>query len=311
MAAHWTGVFPAVTTQMHRDESIDFDATAQHIEVLIDSGISGLIMLGSLGENQVMDPAEKRKVVELGVKVARGRIPVLCGVAETSVRLAKSYMDDTRDLGVAGYMIMPAMIYKADQREAITYFRTLAAATKLPWMLYNNPVGYPVDITPPLLESLSDVKNCVAVKESSADPRRITEIRNISGDRFALFVGVDDLALETSILGIDGWVAGAGIAFPAENQYFWELTRAGKWDEARKLYRWFQPLLKLDTHIKFVQYLKLLVQETGLGKEWVRAPKLVLEGEERERVLKIIHDGLAKRPKLPAAGKTHEKVGAA
>src|SRR6185369_2469099 len=145
--------------------SIDFDATAQHIEALIDSGISGIVMNGSLGENQVFDPAEKRKVVELGVKVARDRIPVVAGVAETSVRLSKSYMDDCRDLGVAGYMIMPAMIYKADQREAITYFRTLAAATKLPWMLYNNPVGYPVDITPAILDTLSDVKNCVAVKE--------------------------------------------------------------------------------------------------------------------------------------------------
>ncbi len=298
MPPHWQGVFPAVTTQLHQDESLDLDATARHIEVLIESGISGLVMCGSLGENQVFDPAEKRQVVELGVNVARGRIPVLCGVAETSVRLAQAYMSDCERLGVSGFMVMPAMIYRADLREATTYFRTLAASTKLPWMLYNNPVGYPIDITPQTLAELADMKNLVAVKESSADPRRITEIHNVIGGRFAIFIGVDDLALETSILGIDGWVAGAGIAFPFENQHFWELTRAGRWDEARTLYRWFQPLLKLDTHPKFIQYLKLAVQEAGLGAEWVRAPRLTLVGEERERVLRIIHDGIAKRPAM-------------
>ena len=298
MHPHWQGVFPAATTQLHKDESIDLDATTKHLEALIDSGVSGLIMCGSLGENQTLDPAEKRKVVELGVKVSRGRIPVLTGVAETSARQGLAYMRDCEELGVDGFMIMPAMIYKADLREATNYFRTLGGSTKLPWMLYNNPVGYPVDITPQSLAQFADVKNLVAVKESSADPRRITEIHNTIGGRFALFVGVDDLALEASILGIDGWVAGAGIAFPEENQYFWELTRAGKWDEARQLYRWFQPLLKLDTHPKFIQYLKLAVQEAGLGAEWVRAPRLVLVGEERERVLKIIHDGIAKRPNI-------------
>ena len=267
----WQGIFPAVTTQLHQDESLDLDATARHLEVLIDSGVSGLIMCGSLGENQTLAPEEKRNVVELGVTVARGRLPVVCGVAETSVRLAQSYMRDCQRLGVDGFMIMPAMIYRADLREAVNYFRALAGSTDLPWMLYNNPVGYPCDITPQSLAQLSDLKNLVAVKESSGDPRRITEIHNAIGGRFSLFVGVDDLALEASILGIDGWVAGAGIAFPAENQYFWELTRAGRWDEVRNFYRWFQPLLKLDTHPKFIQYLKLAIQEAGLGAEWVRA----------------------------------------
>jgi 1-pyrroline-4-hydroxy-2-carboxylate deaminase len=298
MQPHWQGVFPAVTTQLHKDESLDLESTAKHLEALIESGVSGLIMCGSLGENQTLDPAEKRQVVELGVKVARGRIPVLCGVAENTPRLAMAYMRDCERAGVNGFMIMPAMIYKADLREAMNYFRTLAATTSLPWMLYNNPVGYPVDISPDSLSQLADIKNLVAVKESSADPRRITEIHNAIGGRFAIFVGVDDLALETSILGIDGWVAGAGIAFPQENQHFWELTRAGRWDDARQLYRWFQPLLKLDTHPKFIQYLKLAVQETGLGAEWVRAPRLVLVGEERERVLAVIRRGIAARPKL-------------
>src|SRR6185437_3476977 len=168
-------------------------------------------------------------------------------------------------------MVMPAMIYRADAREAMRFFRTVAAATDLPWMLYNNPLSYHVDMTP---ELLADIPNLVAVKESSANTRRITELRNAVGDRYALFTGVDDLLLESAILGIDGWVAGTGIAFPDENQHLWDLTRAGRWEEALRIYRWFTPLLKLDTHIKFVQYIKLAAQETGLGAEWVRAPRL-------------------------------------
>jgi dihydrodipicolinate synthase/N-acetylneuraminate lyase len=194
---------------------------------------------------------------------------------------------------------MPAMVYKADTRESVTYFRTVAAATRLPWMLYNNPISYPVDITPALFQELADVKNLVALKESSGNTRRLTELHNAVGERYALFVGVDDLILESSILGIIGWVAGAGIAFPKENQALWELMRAGLWDEARAIYRWFAPLLKLDTHPKFVQYIKLAEQETGLGAEWVRAPRLPLVGQEREQVLQIIRAGIGQRPKLP------------
>jgi 4-hydroxy-tetrahydrodipicolinate synthase len=170
-------------------------------------------------------------------------------------------------------------------------------------MIYNNPISYANDLTPELFAQLANQKNFVALKESSGDVRRITDLRNTVGDRYAIFTGVDDLALEASILGIDGWVAGTGIAFPAENQYFWELTRRGEWDQAREIYRWFTPLLHLDVHTKFVQYIKLAVQEASLGREWVRPPRLVLEGEERKRILKIIHDGIATRPKLPRRGK--------
>jgi 4-hydroxy-tetrahydrodipicolinate synthase len=164
-------------------------------------------------------------------------------------------------------------------------------------MLYNNPVGYHTDVTPEMFVELTDVPNLVAIKESSANTRRITELRNLTGDRYAIFTGVDDLFLESAILGIDGWVAGSGIAFPKENQQLWDLTLAGKWDEARALYRWSQPLMKLDTHLKFVQYIKLLCQETGLGAEWVREPRLPIAGAERENVLKIIRDALATRPR--------------
>ena len=299
MKPYWTGVFPAITTQMHKDGSLDLDATSTHVEALIKSGIKGLIFLGSLGENQPMTGDEKRRVIEAMVKVVNGRVPVLSGVAETSTAEAVRYTRDVEKLGADGVMLMPAMLYKGDPDETLTHFRTVAKSTGLPIMIYNNPISYANDITPELFAKLADQKNFVALKESSGDVRRITDLHNTVGGRYAIFTGVDNLALEASILGIDGWVAGSGIAFPAENQYFWELTRAGKWDEARAIYRWFTPLLHLDVSTKFVQYIKLAVQEAGLGKEWVRAPRLVIKGEERKRVLKIIHDGIAKRPKLP------------
>ncbi len=296
MSTKWSGVFPAVTTQMHEDQSLDLAATARHFEALIESGVSGLIVCGSLGENQTLQPDEKRAVVRCAVETARGRVPVLSGVAEMSTQTAATYMQDCAKLGAAGFMIMPAMVYKADNREVMHWFRTLAEATPLPWMLYNNPIGYVIDVTPEMFVDLADVENLVAIKESSANPRRITELRNLVGDRYQLFTGVDDLILECSINGIDGWVAGSGIAFPKENQRIWQLTREGRWDEARALFRWSQPLMKLDTHPHFVQYIKLLAQETGLGKEWVREPRLPISGEERHQVLRIIRDALAKRP---------------
>ncbi len=294
----WTGVFPAITTQFHKDQSLDIEATLRHAEVLIASGVNGLIVCGSLGENQSLAPEEKRKVVEAFVKMSAGRVPVLSGVAESSTVAACQYVRDCENLDAAGFMIMPAMVYKADARETLAYYRAVAAATGLPWMLYNNPIGYTVDVTPEMMLALSDVPNLVAMKESSGNTRRITEMRMVNGDRFALFTGVDDLILESSILGIDGWVAGSGIAFPHENQQLWEFTRAGRWDEARTLLQWFHPLLKLDTHLKFVQYIKLMVQECELGSEWVREPRLPLEDGERDRVLEIIRQGLAGRPAL-------------
>ena len=295
----WSGVFPAITTQLKKDQAIDFDATAQHAEVLLQSGVSGLIFLGSLGENQALLPNEKRRLIAEMLKVVSGRVPVLSCVAETSTAEDCRYARDVEKLGVDGIMLLPGMLYKGDPRETLAHFRTVAKASDLPIMIYNNPLSYGNDITPELFAQLAAEKKFVALKESSGDVRRITDLHNTVGDRYALFTGVDNLALEASILGIDGWVAGSGIAFPAENQYFWELTRKGEWDKAREIYRWFTPLLHLDVSTKFVQYIKLAVQETGLGKEYVRAPRLTLAGEERKRVLKIIHDSIAKRPKIP------------
>ena len=299
MKLNWTGVFPACTTQLKKDQSLDLPATARHFEVLIESGVNGLIVCGSLGENQTLDSDEKRAVVRCAVETARGRVPVVSGVAESSTGAAIRYVRDVEQLGAVGVMVMPPMSYKGDPRESMTYLRAVAKGGGLPIMIYNNPLSYANDITPALFAELADEPKFVAIKESSGDTRRITELHNAVGGRYAVFTGVDDLVLEASILGIDGWVAGTGIAFPAENQRLWELTRAGKWDEARSLYRWFQPLLKLDTHVHFVQYIKLCEQETGLGVEWVRAPRLTIAGDERKQVLSIIRKSLANRPKLP------------
>jgi 1-pyrroline-4-hydroxy-2-carboxylate deaminase len=296
----WSGVFPAITTQMQKDGSLDLEATAGHAEALIKSGISGLIFLGSLGENQMLTPEEKRTVIrEMSIAVD-GRVPVLSGVAEASTMEAARYVDESESFGADGYMLMPAMIYKTpDPAETLAHFRTVAAATALPIMIYNNPISYGNDITPEMFVELAEVPNFVALKESSGNTRRITDLHNTVGDRYAIFTGVDDLALESAILGIDGWVAGTGIAFPTQNQYLWELMQAGEWGKALEIYRWFTPLLHLDTHVKFVQYIKLCVQECGLGKEWTRAPRLPLSGEERKSVLKIIHQGIENCPKVP------------
>lgn len=303
MKPYWAGVFPAITTQMKKDGALDLAATTTHADILIRSGVTGIICLGSLGENQSLTGDEKRCAVSAMVEGVNGRVPVLSGVAEAATSEAVRYVRDCERIGIDGFMLMPPMIYKSpDARESLAHLRAVARATALPIMIYNNPISYGHDVTPELFEELSDQKNFVALKESSGNPRRITDLHNRVGDRYAIFTGVDDLVLESAILGIDGWVAGTGIAFPRENQYFWELTRRGDWEAAREIYRWFTPLLHLDTHPKFVQYIKLAVQECGLGAEWVRPPRLTLNGEERQQVLKVIHDGIASRPKVPKQG---------
>ena len=302
MPQSWAGVFPALTTQFRPDQSLDLDATARHIEVMLQNGATGLVMLGSLGENVALEPEEKRKVMEMTIRTVAGRVPVLSGISETSTAAAVSYARDMEKLGADGVMVLPAMVYKSDPRETMTHFRTVARATGLPVLVYNNPVSYGVDITPKMFAELADEKNLVAIKESSADVRRITDILNEVGDRYTIFTGVDDLALESIMLGAKGWIAGLVNAFPAENQYLWELATAGKWEEAKKIYRWYMPLLHLDTHVKFVHYIKLAVQECGLGSETVRAPRLPLVGAERAAILKIIHDGIRNRPAIPKRG---------
>lgn len=300
MNIRWTGVFPAITTQMHRDGSLNLEALAAHTEALLESGVTGIIFLGSLGENQMLLPEEKRRVMREMVGVVRGRVPVLSGVAETSTADSVRYIADCAKAGVDGFMVMPSMLYKGAPEETLAHFQTVARSTERPLMIYNNPISYANDVTPGMFKTLSEEPNIVAIKESSGDTRRITDLRNTVGSRFCLFTGVDNLVLESAILGIEGWVAGTGIAFPRENQYLWDLICAGRWEEARAVYRWFTPLLHLDVHTKFVQYIKLAAQECGLGQEWTRAPRLPLEGSERERTLQVIREGIARRPVIAA-----------
>lgn len=297
MKPNWKGVFPALTTQFHPDQSLDLDGTAKHLEHMIKEGIHGVILLGSVGENTAMEPAEKLTVIKTLLPVAKGRIPVLTGVAEYTTAQACRFSNEAAKAGVDGLMVLPAMVYKADRREALMHFRTVARAAGLPVMVYNNPVAYPVDLTPEMFAALADEPALVAIKESSDNVRRITDLVNLVGDRYILFSGVDDLLLESVLLGVQGWVAGLANAFPAENRTLWELATAGRWEEARALYRWYTPLLHLDTKIKLVQYIKLAMAETGLGSEMVRAPRLPLVGAEREEVLGVIRNAIACRPR--------------
>ena len=219
MSEPWQGVFPAVTTQLKKDQSLDLEATARHLEVLIDSGVSGLVMLGSLGENQQLRPEEKRRVMIMAIEAAAGRVPVLSGVIENSTAVAIDYARDMEQMHADGLLLLPAMVYRADARETLAHYRDVASATTLPIICYNNPLAYNIDITPPMFAELADVRNFVAIKESSGDVRRITDLRNATGDRYTLFCGVDDLVLESVVLGATGWIAGMGLAFPRENQH--------------------------------------------------------------------------------------------
>jgi len=298
MNVKWQGVFPALTTQFKKDQSLDLDGTARHLEAMIKGGIHGVILLGSVGENTALEYQEKLTVLREMLPVVGGRIPVLSGVAEYTTALGCRYAKDAERLGLDGLMVLPAMVYKADRRELLAHFRSVARASGLPIMIYNNPVSYHVDLTPDAFVDLQDEPTLVAIKESSDNVRRLTDIVNLLGDRYILFSGVDDLVLESILLGAQGWVSGLVNAFPEENRALWDLATAGQWEAARELYRWYTPLLHLDTKIKLVQYIKLAMAECGLGSEMVRAPRLPLEGAEREEILGIIRRSLATRPAL-------------
>jgi 4-hydroxy-tetrahydrodipicolinate synthase len=296
MHVNWKGLFPAVLTQFKADQSLDLAATTNHFGQLLQAGMDGLILLGTLGENCSLDHAEKREVLRASVKFIEGRVPVLAGVAECSTALACRFAAEAEQLGVDGLMVLPAMVYKSDPCETISHFRAVVQASRLPVLCYNNPVSYGVDITPQMFADLADEETLVAIKESSDNPRRITDLVNTVGDRYLLFNGVDDLVLESVLLGAVGWVGGLVNAFPEESRLLWDLATSGRYEDARGLYRWFTPLLHLDTHPKLVQYIKLATAECGLGSEMVRAPRLPLEGQEREAVLAVIRHAIATRP---------------
>jgi dihydrodipicolinate synthase/N-acetylneuraminate lyase len=286
----WTGVFPAVTTQMREDGALDLEATQRGVERLIEGGVSGLVMMGMVGENSSLRPDEKLKVLQAGLDAARGRVPVLSGVAEFTTSAAAAYARDCERLGAQGLMVFPAIGYKSDASETVAHYRSVAGASGLPILIYNNPVGYGVDVTPEVLARLADCPTLVAIKEESYDVRRVTDIHNLLGERYAVVCGVDDLVLESAVLGVTGWVSGMANVYPEESARLLQLAARGDWTRARALYRVLTPLFHLDTEVKLVQSIKLAGQLKGQGSEWVRAPRLPLAGAERTRVERIVAD---------------------
>jgi dihydrodipicolinate synthase/N-acetylneuraminate lyase len=296
----WSGVFPALTTQFSQNGGLDLEAIGRHCSMQIDSGVDGLIVLGSLGENSSLTLEEKVEVLTTAVAVSGGRVPVLAGVAEATTAGGCAFVQRVGALGADGFMLLPPTQYNADRQEALEHLRTIAHASELPIMIYNNPVAYRVDVTPEMFAELVDEPKFVALKESSENPRRITDILSRVGNRYRIFVGIDDLVFESVMLGAVGWVAGLACAFPRESVVLFRLCMQGRLDEARSLYRWFMPLLHLDASPKFVQNIKLAESTTGQGTGYVRPPRLPLVGDERRVVEAIILEALSTRPELPS-----------
>ncbi len=298
MAINWTGVFPALTTKFTSDDKLDLPLFEKNLRAQLDAGVHGVILGGSLGEASVLTTEEKFELVKFTLDKVQGKVPVILNIAEGSTNEAVKLAKQTEKTGVQGLMLLPPMRYKADDRETVTYFKAVADSTSLPIMIYNNPVDYKIEVTLDMFDQIKDKKNIQAVKESTRDVSNVTRMINRFGDRYKILCGVDPLAMEELLMGADGWVAGLVCAFPKETVAVFNLVKARKIDEALKIYRWFLPLLELDIHPKLVQYIKLAEQEVGIGSEIVRAPRLKLEGSERERVLNVIRESLKNRPKL-------------
>ena len=297
MRPTWTGVYPAVTTKFKETAELDIPAFIKNIEFQIESGVSGIIIGGSLGESSTLSNEEKVELVK-SLQPYREQVPVIMNIAESSTVNAVEAAKQAEANGADGLMLLPPLLYKADADETVEYFKTVAEATSLPILLYNNPVDYKIEITVPMFEKLKDVKNIEAVKESTRDLTNITRLKNALGDRFKILGGVDTLCLESLLLGGDGLVAGLVCAFPKETVVLYELAKAGKIDEALELYRWFMPLFEMDIHAKLVQYIKLCEVYTGIGTEYVRAPRKMITGAERESIITTIEHALANRPKF-------------
>ena len=295
---YWRGVFPALTTKFTADDKLDWKAMEHHLAFQLEAGVHGLIILGSLGECSTLTTEEKLEIVRFFAAAPREGRPLIACIAESATRQARAFAAAAADAGADGFMLLPPMRYPGDRRETLAYLNAVASATDLPIMLYNNPVAYGTDLSPGDFESLADNQRFAAIKESSADTRRIAEIRRLTDDRYSLFCGVDDLALESFVLGADGWVAGLVVAFPHETVRIWELVQANRWQDARKLYEWFLPLLHLDVGPKFVQQIKLVESLMGVGSARVRAPRLQLSDREASQVERILEQALASRPEL-------------
>jgi dihydrodipicolinate synthase/N-acetylneuraminate lyase len=299
MAIEWKGVFPALTTKFSAKDELDLKLFEKNLNFQLASGVNGVILGGSLGEASVLTVEEKQKLVKFAVDSVAGRVPVILNIAEGSTREALQQAAYAKAWGAQGLMILPPMRYSADHRETVTYFKTVAESTDLPIMIYNNPVDYKTEVTLHMFDELIECPNIQAVKESTRDVSNVTRMFNRFGTRLKILCGVDTLAMEELLMGADGWVAGLVCAFPAETVAVYRLIAAGRVEEALAIYRWFLPVLELDIHSKLVQYIKLAEVQTGIGSEYVRAPRLPLEGKEREKILKVIGEAVASRPALP------------
>ena len=293
MAFEWRGVFPALTTKFTANDELDLPLFARNLEAQLSAGVHGIILGGTLGEASVLTIEEKEKLVKYAIEQVSGRVPVVLNIAEGSTREAILQAKYAKKWGADGLMVLPPMRYKSDHRETVTWFQTIADSTELPIMIYNNPIDYKIEVTLDMFNELQVCENIGAVKESTRDVTNVTRMRNQFGDRYQILCGVDTLAMEELCLGADGWVAGLVCAFPAETVAIYNLVKQERFKEAAEIYRWFMPLLELDIHPKLVQYIKMAEAEVGLGSEYVRAPRLVPEGEERERILKVIRKGIS------------------
>ncbi len=295
----WKGVMPAVTTKFTTTDELDLKMFSTNLQAQMDAGVNAIILGGSLGEASTLTNSEKKTLVEHAVGFVDDKVPIVMNIAERSTGSAIALAKNATDWGAKGLMLLPPMQYKATDYEVITYFKEIAKSTDLPIMIYNNPVDYKIEVTLEMFDDLLKLDNILAVKESTRDITNITRIRNTFGNRLKILCGVDTLALESLLMGAEGWVAGLVCAFPKETVAIYNLAISGRWEEAKALYRWFLPLLELDINPQLVQNIKLAEKATGLGTEYVRPPRLPLQGEERERVLQIIEKGIETRPKLP------------
>lgn len=290
---------PAVTTKFTSEDKLDLVMFEKNIRAQMDAGVHGIILGGTLGEASTLEQDEKETLIKTSLSIVEGKIPVIINIAEQSTKDAIAVAQHAERVGAQGLMILPPMRYKATDFETVTYFKAIANSTSLPIMIYNNPVDYKIEVTLDMLEDLMECENIQAVKESTRDITNVIRLKNRFGDRIKVFTGVDTLGLESLVIGADGWVAGLVCAYPAETVAIYELVKAGKIKEALEIYKWFMPLLELDISPQLVQNIKLAEVATGIGTENVRAPRLPLQGAERERVLKIIDTAMKNRPVLP------------
>ena len=296
---NWCGVFPALTTKFDKSEKLDLNLYSKNLSVQMNAGVHGIILGGTLGEASTLTEEEKEHLVKFTLEKTEGKIPVILNIAEGATKEAVRQASLARTWGAQGLMMLPPMRYKPDHRECVAYFKTVADSTDLPIMIYNNPVDYKTEVSLDMFEELIQCTNIQAIKESTRDISNVTRLKNRFGSRLKILCGVDTLAMEELVMGADGWVAGLVCAFPRETVVIFRLIQQKRYDEALAVYRWFLPLLELDIHPKLVQYIKLAETLEGIGSEYVRAPRLMLIGDEKKQISKIITDAQTVRPKLP------------